>query len=593
MSKDMYDQDKRQYTMKDKDILGRLLAYAKPYKYTYFGVFVLLGIIEFLSSYEPVLIGQIVDYIGVVSAEFNVSTLVLYMIALIAIILITSLVSYFQNVTLQKTGQSIIYDIRMKIFSFLEAHDIAFLNSTPAGAWVTRVANDTNTLNEMFTSVITNVLGSVIKLIFITGFMFFIDWKLALYAFAIIPFVLLISIIFRMFMRVVYRESRKRLSRVNAFLAEHLSGMKIIQVFNQEENKKNQFKELNRNLQKANLKQILLFSIYRPSMYLVYMIAVTIIFYVGRGYVLDGSITYGVLFTFYIYVQRFFEPIQNLAEQFNVLQSAFASSERIFGVLDSEKEVLDQEDAVALEHFTGSIEFKDVWFKYVEDEWVLKGVSFKVDPNQTVAFVGATGSGKSTILSLIVRNYDIQKGQILIDGKDIKSYTIASIRHHIGQMLQDVFMFSGTLKSNIDLYHPNISDEEINKAIEYVNADRFINTLPNGLDTEVRERGNNFSTGQRQLISFARTIVHKPSLLILDEATSNIDTETEQLIQLSLEKMMASSTMLVVAHRLSTIQHADNIIVLSHGKIIEQGDHQGLLKNKNHYYQLYQLQYED
>jgi ATP-binding cassette subfamily B multidrug efflux pump len=593
MSKEMYDQDKRQYTMKDKEILKRLLSYAKPYKYIYSGVFALLGVIEFLSSYEPVLIGQIVDYIGVVSDEFKVSTLVLYMLALIAIILITSFVSYFQNVTLQKTGQSIIYDIRMKIFTFLESHDIAFLNSTPAGAWVTRVANDTNTLNEMFTSVITNVLGSIIKLVFITGFMFFINWKLALYALAIIPFVLLISVIFRMFMRVVYRESRKRLSRVNAFLAEHLSGMKIIQVFNQEENKKEQFKSLNKNLQKANLRQILLFSIYRPSMYLVYMMAVTIIFYVGRGYVLDGSITYGVLFTFYIYVQRFFEPIQNLAEQFNVLQSAFASSERIFGVLDSKKEVIDSEDAVDLESFRGSIEFKDVWFKYVEDEWVLKGVSFKVDPNQTVAFVGATGSGKSTILSLIVRNYDIQKGQILLDGKDIKSYTIASIRHHIGQMLQDVFMFSGTLKSNIDLYHPNITDGEIDQAIQYVNADRFINSLPNGINTEVRERGNNFSTGQRQLISFARTIVHKPSLLILDEATSNIDTETEQLIQLSLEKMMASSTMLVVAHRLSTIQHADNIIVLSHGKIIEQGDHQGLLKNKKHYYQLYQLQYED
>ena len=339
------------------------------------------------------------------------------------------------------------------------------------------------------------------------------------------------------------------------------------------------------------------FSIFRPSVYMIYTFSVIALFYVAGTSAIDKVevfgqvITYSTIVIFYQYLSSFFNPIQNLAEQFNWLQAAFASAEKIFTILDMKPEVVDSEDAIELDEIKGEIEFKDVWFSYIENEWVLKGVSFKVNAKETVAFVGSTGSGKTTILSLIVRNYDIQKGQILIDGIDIKKIKISSLRKHFGQMLQDVFIFSGTIRSNIVLREDSISDEEIKEACDYVNASYFIDKLEHGLDEEVLERGNNFSAGQRQLLSFARTVVHKPAVMILDEATANIDTETELLIQDSLEKMMNIGTMLIVAHRLSTIQHADNIIVLSHGEILEQGNHQQLLKNKGHYYNLYQIQY--
>ena len=351
-------------------------------------------------------------------------------------------------------------------------------------------------------------------------------------------------------------------------------------------------------MSKSKQGQIGVFSIFRPTVYMLYVLNLLLLFWLAGTSILDNItfanqvITVEVLVIFYQYIGSFFTPVQNLAEQFNWLQSAFASSEKIFTILDMVPEVVDEEDAIELESVKGEIEFKDVWFAYIENEWILKGVSFKINAKETVALVGSTGSGKTTILSLLVRNYDIQKGQILIDGIDIRRIKISSLRKHFGQMLQDVFIFSGTIRSNIVLREENISDEEIIQACEYVNAMHFINKMENGLDEEVRERGNNFSAGQRQLISFARTIVHKPEVMILDEATANIDTETEVLIQDSLEKMMNIGTMIIVAHRLSTIQHADNIIVLSHGEILEQGNHQELLKQKGHYYKLYQIQYQ-
>jgi ATP-binding cassette subfamily B protein len=380
---------------------------------------------------------------------------------------------------------------------------------------------------------------------------------------------------------------------VNAFLAEHLSGMKIIQIFNKEDIKFSQFDERNTKLKRSYYKQITIFGIFRPTMYLLYMVAVVIVFYFGGMGVLEGTFTFAVLFIFYQYIGRFFDPIQQLAEQFNVLQSAFASGERIFDVLDSKPKVINKTKPIVLDEIRGEIEFKNVWFQYLEDEWILKDVSFKVKARESVAFVGATGAGKTTILSLITRYYDIQKGQILIDGYDIKELDLQSLRTHIGQMLQEVFMFSGTIKTNIKLKNDAITDEEMIEACKYVNADYFIDKLENGYDEVVRERGNNYSSGQRQLLSFARTIVHKPSIMILDEATANIDTETEQLIQDSLNKMMSIGTMLIVAHRLSTIQHVDKIIVLSKGEIIEQGNHQELLKQRGHYFNLYKIQYQD
>jgi len=413
-----------------------------------------------------------------------------------------------------------------------------------------------------------------------------------------VPFVVLFTVIFRKFSRKAHRAVTDSRTDLNTYLSENLSGMKIIQIFNREEEKMADFLDKSKKFANARKQRMFVFGIFRPMVYMLYISSVLCLLYLSaKSYIQDFPllgqvITSGTVVTFYMYATRFFDPIQSLAEQFDTLQSAFASAEKIFTILDMVPEVVDEPDAIELKEIKGEIEFRDVWFAYKPDEWVLQGVSFHVKPKQTVAFVGSTGSGKTTILSLICRNYDIQKGQILIDGIDIKKIKISSLRRHFGQMLQDVFLFSGTIGSNILLRKEGVTDEEIMEACRYVNADSFINKLEAGLDELVRERGNNFSAGQRQLLSFARTIIHKPSVMILDEATANIDTETEVLIQDSLEKMKNIGTMLIVAHRLSTIQHSDNIILLSHGKILEQGTHQELLAQKGKYYHLYTLQYQ-
>ena len=412
------------------------------------------------------------------------------------------------------------------------------------------------------------------------------------------PFVVIFTLIFRQFSRRAHRGVSNATTDINTYLSENLSGMKITQIFNREEAKMEAFAQRSRTLKKAKVNRMYVFGIFRPMVYMLFVSSQLCLFYLGaKGYIQDRPflgqvITSEIVTIFYGYISRFFNPIQTLAEQFDMLQRSFASAEKIFTILDMVPEVVDEEDAVELEEIRGEIEFKDVWFAYKPDEWVLKGVSFKVEAKQTVAFVGATGSGKTTILSLICRNYDIQKGQILIDGMDIRKIKIASLRRHFGQMLQDVFLFAGDIRSNISLREEGFTEEEIWQACRYVNADQFINKLEKGLDEPVRERGNNFSAGQRQLLSFARTILHKPSVMILDEATANIDTETELLIQDSLEKMKEVGTMLIVAHRLSTIQHADQIILLAHGEIMEQGNHQQLLQKKGRYYQLYTLQHQ-
>jgi ATP-binding cassette subfamily B protein len=581
--------DKRMYTMKDGEITKRLLHYAKPFVKNFVITFILMVITVLFGLLEPYLIGESMN---VIVYDYDFTTLSLYLAALVGAILLGNFFNYLQTIILQKTGQSIIYDIREEIFTHLEYHDIAYLNSRPTGSLVTRVTNDTNTLNEMYTSVIVSVFKNLLMIIGILIAMFLIDVQLTLLVLIVLPFIVIFSFLFRTLSRKAYRQVRSNLSNVNAFLAEHLSGMKIIQIFNKEKIKFQQFDERNTKLKKSYYKQITIFGVYRPTMYLLYMLATGIVFYFGGQSVLEGALKIGILFSFYQYIGRFFEPIQQLAEQFNILQSAFASSERIFGILDTKPTVVDKEDAIELSEMKGEIEFRNVWFAYIEDEWILKDVSFKVKAKESIAFVGATGAGKTTILGLITRNYDIQKGQILIDGIDITKIKKDSLRSFIGQMLQDVFMFSGTIRSNITLRNDEITDEEMVRACKYVNANYFIDKLDHKYEEPVRERGNNFSSGQRQLLSFARTIVHEPSIMILDEATSNIDTETEQLIQESLYKMMSIGTMLIVAHRLSTIQHVDKIIVLSKGEIIEQGNHQELLKEKGHYYNLYKLQYQ-
>ena len=580
--------------MKDGELLKRLIVYAKPYWLN----FVIVGFIMILSiSYDilsPFLIGKIQ---GVVKDSFEIPALVKYLIAYGAILIVSLLGTYFQAIILQKTGQKIISHLREDLFTHIERLSHNQLNSIPVGKLVTRVTNDTNAISNMFTNVLVNLVKNSFIIIGVLVAMLLLNYELTLMVLCFVPFIVLFTLIFRKFSRKAYRKVKDGTTDINTFLSENISGMKIIQIFNREDKKVEDFEKKNGYLKKARNQEILVFSIFRPLVYMLYISSVLCLFFLGaKGYIddvhfLGQTITSEVIVSFYMYISTFFNPIQNLAEQFNVLQSAFASAEKIFTIFDIDPELKDAEDAIELDHVEGNIEFKNVWFSYIPDEWVLKGVSFSVKAKQTVAFVGSTGSGKSTILSLICRNYDFQKGEILIDGIDIRKIKISSLRRHFGQMLQDVFLFSGTIRSNIVLREESFSDEEVMKACEYVNADKFIHKLAGGLNEEVRERGNNFSAGQRQLLSFARTIIHKPEVMILDEATANIDTETELLIQDSLEKMMNIGTMLMVAHRLSTIQHADNIIVLSHGEILEQGSHNELLKKKGRYFELYTLQY--
>ncbi len=580
--------------MKDSEIVKRLLVYARPHAKSF--AIVLLVMLSSIAYdiVSPLIIKDIEERI---KTDFDMS-LVLTEVAIYASILIISLIcTYVQAIVLQKTGQKIMSAIREDLFKHIESLSHAQLNTTPVGTLVTRVTNDTNSVSVMFTNIVVNLVKNSFMIVGVLVAMLCLNYELTLMILCFVPFIILFTVIFRKFSRRAYRMVKDSTTDINIFLSENLSGMKIIQIFNREDKKIHDFEQKNEKLKDAKMQQMFVFSIFRPMIYMLYISSVLCLFYLSaKGYIdnlsfLGQTIDAGIVVAFYMYISKFFNPIQNLAEQFNRLQAALASAEKIFTVFDIQPEIVDAPDAIELESVKGEIEFKHVWFQYVPDEWVLKDVSFKVNAGETVAFVGSTGSGKTTILSLICRNYDIQKGEILLDGIDIRKIKIASLRKHFGQMLQDVFLFSGTIKSNIVLRDDDITDDDVMRVCKYVNADHFINKLKNGLNEEVRERGANFSAGQRQLLSFARTIAHRPEIMILDEATANIDTETEILIQDSLEKMMNIGTMLMVAHRLSTIIHADKIIVLSHGEIIEQGTHTQLLENKGRYYDLYMLQY--
>ena len=581
-------------TMHDGEILRRLAGYAKPYLAKFV---VVLFLMLFSIAYDiisPLIVGALEE---LVSGEFELPQLFAG-VAVYAGVLVFSMAStYFQAVILQRVGQRIISDLREDLFTHIESLSHEQLNEIPVGKLVTRVTNDTNAISMMFTNLLVTLTKNIFVILGILVAMLALNYELTLMVLCFVPFIVIFTVIFRKFSRRAYRKVKDATTDINTYLSENLSGIKVTQIFGREDEKMAEFREKSQRLARANREQIFVFGVFRPLVYMLYICSILCLFYLGGMGHLNGvaflgqTITGGTIVTFYMYISKFFTPIQNLAEQFNWLQSALASSEKVFSIMDIAPKMVDAPDAVELDEVKGEIEFRDVWFSYLPGEWVLQGVSFHIDPHQTVAFVGSTGSGKSTILSLICRNYEFQKGEILIDGIDIRKIKISSLRRHFGQMLQDVFLFSGTIRSNIVLREEGISDEEILQVCRYVNADKFIDKLDHGLDEEVRERGNNFSAGQRQLLSFARTIIHKPSVMILDEATANIDTETELLIQDSLEKMRSVGTMLIVAHRLSTIQHADNIIVLSHGKILEQGNHQELLAKHGRYYQLYTLQY--
>ena len=579
--------------MKDGEIIRRLSKYALRQWPSFLLVLLLMVFSIVYDIVSPLVIGELTESIQ--NETFTLPFLYTSVAVYASILVVSMVCTYIQAIVLQKTGQRILSALREDIFRHIESLSHEQLNHIPVGKLVTRVTNDTGAISMMFTHIIVNLVKNVFVILGVLVAMLCLNYALTLMVLCFVPFIVIFTVIFRKFSRRAYRRVKDGTTDINTFLSENLSGMKIIQIFNREAHKKNEFDRKNQALGKSKRDQIFVFGIFRPVVYMLYVASVMCLFYLGgKGVIrnqefLGQMITGGTVVTFYMYINKFFNPIQSLAEQFNWLQSAMASAEKIFTVFDMVPEIQDSPDAIEPDEIRGEIEFRDVWFAYVPGEWVLKGVSFKVEAGQTVAFVGATGSGKTTILSLICRHYDIQQGQILIDGRDIKEIKISALRRHFGQMLQDVFLFSGTVRSNILLGLEGVDDDEVMEACRYVNAHHFIGKLAGGLDEPVRDRGNNLSAGQRQLLSFARVIVHKPSVMILDEATANIDTETEVLIQDSLEKMMNIGTMLMVAHRLSTIRHADNIIVLSHGEIVEQGNHDQLVALGGRYYELHKL----
>jgi ATP-binding cassette subfamily B protein len=576
----------------DKVLFKRLLQFVKPF-WVYFAVSLLIIAVSVpLSLLNPMLIQQITDILMSGNIVFSeIMTRVIYMII---ILVVNAFSIYFMFYLLQKAGQKINCHIRAEVFKHIEGLSTNQFNNIPVGKLVSRVTNDSNAITQMFTNVIIGIFRNGLTAIISLTYMLILNWKLTLIAITTIPILFVCTLIYQKASRPVYRNIRTFNTDMNAYLSEHLSGVKVTQLFNRQDSEYKKFAVINGKLKTNFLRLTHIFGIFRPALYALYVISLSLVFYFGGLDGINMIITGGIVLAFYEYLRSFFDPIQQLSEQTDILQSAFASAEKIFSILDTVPEVVDNEGAVELTDLKGDIEFKNVWFSYVPDEWVLKDVSFKINANETVAFVGETGSGKTTILSLITRNYDIQKGQILIDGIDVRQIKLDSLRGNISQMLQDVFLFSGTVESNIKLRDNDaFTEEEMIEASKYVNAHQFISKLRKGYQDEVYERGNNFSAGQRQLLSFVRAVLHKPRIIILDEATANIDTETEILIQESLEKMMNIGTMLVVAHRLSTVQNADKIILLDHGQIIESGTHHELLTKHGRYYQLYLLQFAD
>lgn len=570
-----------------KELVSRTLRYIAPERKSFILALLLVLVNVVLDTISPLFTSSITDELvrDNIRLNFVISLAVLSFV----VVVINQVFLYIESKILQNCGQRIIFRLRNEIFEHIENMSLNQFSEMPVGSLVTRVTSYTASMSDLFTGVFVRILRDITTLVGVYVIMTFISPSLSLAMLGVISVVFVISFVFSRYVSNVFRKERAALSDLNTYLSENISGMKLTQIFNQEERKDEEFCEKNEELLKQHINVVKAFGTFRPLISLIYTCSIAMCFVLG----VEFGLSAGEIVAFYLYLSRFFNPIQNLADQLNSLQKAFTASERIFNLLDVKPDVLDREGAIEIEKIEGKIEFRNVWFAYVGENWILKDVSFVIDPKTTCAFVGATGAGKTTILQLIVRNYEVQKGEILIDGININNIKISSLRRAVGQMLQDVFLFSGSIASNITLHDERFSEEEILEACRYVNADSFISKLPNGINEEIIEKGENLSQGQRQLLSFARTVIHKPQVLILDEATANIDTETEVLIQQSLEKMKNIGTMLVVAHRLSTIQHADQIIVMQNGEVIERGNHQELLRQRGYYYRLYQLQFEN
>ena len=568
-------------------VFRRLIRYAVPYWHWFLLAIILMLMITAMELYRPAIIGNAID-----TFEVGGSYDVIQQAALVYfLVLIGGFVcNFLQTWILQLMGQNIIYNIRQEVFEHIHKLSLRFFDITPVGRIVTRVTNDVEALNDMFANILVRLFKNLVKIVGIAVVMLRLDAHIAMYAFVLLPFIVALTVLFKTISKATYRLARTKLTAINTYLSEHLSGMKLIQIFAREREKNAEFVKKSRELYRANYREMLVFAIFRPSIYMLSILALVIIITAGGRQVLNGAISVGTLYIFINYISSFFEPIQDIAEQFSTLQSAIASAEKIFTLLDEKPMIENPEHPKELPAIKGRIEFRHVWFAYQDEDWILKDVSFTIEPGQKVAFVGATGAGKSSILNLIGRYYDIQKGQILIDGVDIKKLNTDQLRGAIGQVQQDVFIFTGDIKSNIRLRSETITDEQVVAAARYVNADHFIEQLNRTYEEAVTERGSTLSAGQRQLLSFARTLAYDPAILVMDEATANIDTETEQLIQEALEKLMRGRTTIMVAHRLSTIQHADKIMVMHKGEIRESGTHQELLAMNGIYKKLYELQ---
>lgn len=569
------------------NLILRLLKYVKPYWHLVGISFILVLLITGFELFRPVLVGNAIDYY-IEKNDFSgvKKTALVY----IVILLLNFACNFLQMWILQVMGQSVIYNIREEVFTHIQKLHLGFFDVTPVGKLVTRVTNDVEALNEMYANILVKLFKNIVKIVGLAVVMLSIHAKLALYSFLLLPLIIGLTVLFKKISRTTYRMVKTKITSLNTFLSEHISGMKVIQVFAKEEAKNQEFQRKSLDLYKANYKEMMVFAIFRPSIYMVAVLSLVLVIGTGSHLVLNEALSMGTLFIFLQYISSFFDPIQALAEQFSTLQSSLASAEKIFQILEEEPKIQNEEHVSRPEQIRGKIEFKHVWFAYKEGDWILKDISFTIEPGEKIAFVGATGAGKSSIINLIGRYYEIQKGEILLDGTNIKNIHTDVLRKFIGQVQQDVFIFTGDINSNIRLKNGKITDEEIQEAATYVNASKFIGRLEHGYQEEVTERGSTLSAGQRQLLSFARTLAYNPRILVLDEATANIDTETEELITQALERLMEGRTTIMVAHRLSTIQHADRIFVMHKGVIREKGTHQELLGQNGMYKKLYELQ---